>query len=71
MCSANKHLSALMQTKRSSLVEVRTVAETPNQLHVDSFLCSEKAATFTKRQHLRTEELKAVCKAIKIKLQPG
>ena len=68
--SANKHLSAFMQTRRSSFVEVRTVADTPNQLDVDSFLCSENAATFAKRQHLRTEELKAVYKAIKIKVQP-
>ena len=30
----------------------------------------KKLADFTKRQHLRTEELKAVYKAIKSKVQP-
>merc|ERR1719393_515170 len=35
--SADKHLPALMQ-KKSSLVQVRTVTENPNQLRVASFL---------------------------------
>ena len=39
--SANKHLSAIRQTKKNSLVEVRTETQDPNQLHVDSFLRSQ------------------------------
>merc|ERR1719248_527920 len=39
--SADKHLPALMQTKKAALVQLRASVENPNQVRVASFLRSQ------------------------------